>query len=777
MKSTKKSILLSVISMTVCIAMLVGTTLAWFTDSATSGVNRIVAGNLDILLEYSPDGINWQEVTPTTEIFGSDNLWEPGYARIAYLRISNVGSLALKYSLIVDEYNEVSGVNVNNEPFLLSDYLQIGTIDNRTTPFAPEEKDDAIAAAQSMKPMSDYQKTGSLLPGQTTSMAMIIYMPYDVGNEANHNGLDIPEINFRLNLYATQFTYEHDSFDKDYDIGAQIPALPKIVVKNIQVESKKNEPITVVFPENAPEEGNTVVTFPQGSFDEEGVSLNLLAETKNLTAANPNFEIDNSGAGTIAGIKLGATLGETIISSFNGNYVTVTTYIEKNLNPSDIKLYYVDNSGNRIESSASGGDFEIVSYDPDTGEFVFRTNHFSQYEIDIPFVEKVSDNLYNINTVRGLYVMANDTTGENTYRLMDKEGKDIFNFITNGAAAEIEKLAESGITLEVKGNVVLDTNHFRINLFNAPITVAASATLTIKGGANINAGTFDSLKDNSEGTIIIQGGNYIGCDPAELDPSLAEADSEYIAISYTKDEQLQFLVGARDSTFVYGSTDTVYEPVHDNYTVTKLGSNGLYSVYTETRVKYNAKPVTVALLPGYYVANTTVTVASPVDTVGLGDKETIVIEKVSSSGSNRHLFNLTNRDTLGYDNMTLRNLKLVVSSMNNGSIDNAAVQVIGQTKAKCYDLIIQKTVPSGRAPLYVNGGNTGADGNTHRVYVYYENVICVASNSSLFEEKQDYTIRYDNLMYNNGNSQYTSTRTSSKVIKTKGFMDYSNWDW
>lgn len=44
-KSTKRALLVSALSLVVCLAMLVGTTFAWFTDTATTGVNKIVSGN------------------------------------------------------------------------------------------------------------------------------------------------------------------------------------------------------------------------------------------------------------------------------------------------------------------------------------------------------------------------------------------------------------------------------------------------------------------------------------------------------------------------------------------------------------------------------------------------------------------------------------------------------------------------------------------------------------------------------------------------------------
>ena len=45
-KSTKRALLGSVVAMVLCLAMLVGATFAWFTDTASTGVNKIQAGNL-----------------------------------------------------------------------------------------------------------------------------------------------------------------------------------------------------------------------------------------------------------------------------------------------------------------------------------------------------------------------------------------------------------------------------------------------------------------------------------------------------------------------------------------------------------------------------------------------------------------------------------------------------------------------------------------------------------------------------------------------------------
>ena len=49
-KSVKGALAASVMAIMLCVVMLVGTTFAWFTDTAASGVNKIQAGNLGIEL-------------------------------------------------------------------------------------------------------------------------------------------------------------------------------------------------------------------------------------------------------------------------------------------------------------------------------------------------------------------------------------------------------------------------------------------------------------------------------------------------------------------------------------------------------------------------------------------------------------------------------------------------------------------------------------------------------------------------------------------------------
>lgn len=53
-KSTRHALLMSAVALLLCFAMLLGTTFAWFTDSAASASNVITSGSLDVEVEYFP---------------------------------------------------------------------------------------------------------------------------------------------------------------------------------------------------------------------------------------------------------------------------------------------------------------------------------------------------------------------------------------------------------------------------------------------------------------------------------------------------------------------------------------------------------------------------------------------------------------------------------------------------------------------------------------------------------------------------------------------------
>ncbi len=103
-KNTKRALISSVIALLLCFTMLLGTTYAWFTDSVTSANNIIKSGNLKVAMEWAngkedPATATWIDAS-TGAIFNNDK-WEPGYIEARHIKISNKGTLALRWDLAI----------------------------------------------------------------------------------------------------------------------------------------------------------------------------------------------------------------------------------------------------------------------------------------------------------------------------------------------------------------------------------------------------------------------------------------------------------------------------------------------------------------------------------------------------------------------------------------------------------------------------------------------------------------------------------------------------
>ena len=123
-KTVRKALWMSVLSIALCLTMLVGTTFAWFTDTASTAVNKIQTGNLDIEVEYTLDGEKWKTLDGAADLF-QKGLWEPGHTEVVALKFKNNGNLALKYSINMNIVDETVGINKSGQEYKLSDYLKV----------------------------------------------------------------------------------------------------------------------------------------------------------------------------------------------------------------------------------------------------------------------------------------------------------------------------------------------------------------------------------------------------------------------------------------------------------------------------------------------------------------------------------------------------------------------------------------------------------------------------------------------------------------------------
>ena len=228
-KTTKRSLLASVLALALCVIMLVGTTFAWFTDTSSTGANKIVSGKLDVALEMK-DGGNWVSAEGKTLEFvkakdaptNEKILWEPGCRyKLPELRISNKGNLALKYKVVI------SGIQGNAKLNEVIDWTMNG------------ETLDAAALGTEMP----------LGVGESKEFTIMGHMQESAGNE--YMALSIDGI--AITVYATQDTVENDSFDNKYDEGATLPSVvtTTVIAGEDSVLKNTEKKITVTVPANA----------------------------------------------------------------------------------------------------------------------------------------------------------------------------------------------------------------------------------------------------------------------------------------------------------------------------------------------------------------------------------------------------------------------------------------------------------------------------------------------------------------------------------------------
>lgn len=222
---TKRALLTSVLAIVLCLVMLMGSTFAWFTDTASTGVNSIVSGTLDVGLSYWT-GTDWADAENSEDLFNKTALWEPGYTQIIYLKVKNNGNLALNYAMQITPVHEQVGINVDGDEFKLSDYIQFGWAeltaagDGTFTPFADRTAArTAVGTGVHLGETLRRQAEQPLNAGGETLVALVAWMPEEVGNVANYRDV-APSIELTLKVLATQATVESDSYNNLYDKAA-----------------------------------------------------------------------------------------------------------------------------------------------------------------------------------------------------------------------------------------------------------------------------------------------------------------------------------------------------------------------------------------------------------------------------------------------------------------------------------------------------------------------------------------------------------------------------
>ena len=326
-KSTKRALLGSIMAMVLCLAMLIGATFAWFTDTASTGVNKIQAGNLDVALEMKDAAGQWVSAEGKTLDFvkaaaGEQVLWEPGCTyTLPELRVVNNGNLALKYKVTITGINGSAKLNEAIE-------WTIGDV--------------AMGAEQ------------HLAAGESNAFTIKGHMKESAGNEYMNESID----GISITVYATQDTVESDSFNNQYDKNAAYKGTQEFTegthtLSNGVVALNPND-IAVKASGS-----DTNVTITGGYYDGGNGGNNICVYAMNgatVTIQGGTFTVGSDASGA----------GNSVVESNGGNIVIEGGFFYTNYNWRG--FYYVLNQKNDNPGTITvkGGTF--VNYDPSQGD-------------------------------------------------------------------------------------------------------------------------------------------------------------------------------------------------------------------------------------------------------------------------------------------------------------------------------------------------------------------------------------------------------------------------
>lgn len=183
-----------------------GTSLAWFADTSPEINNIFHFANFDLDVYHQLTNGSWIEVTDQTELFDKNARYEPGYVQVVYLRVDNNSDCDFLFQTAVNVNGYDPAINVFGQTFKLQDHLRFGITISAT----PEEMKNSVAtralAAEvaQVRPHNYDPKATPLKAGKSAYVALVLRMPEEVTNIANHQGDKFPTVELGITVRADQ---------------------------------------------------------------------------------------------------------------------------------------------------------------------------------------------------------------------------------------------------------------------------------------------------------------------------------------------------------------------------------------------------------------------------------------------------------------------------------------------------------------------------------------------------------------------------------------------
>lgn len=501
-KNTKRALTYSVLALFLCVAMLIGTTFAWFTDTASTGVNRIQAGNLKMEVTYKNADTQdkFAKVTEETKVFNDEALWEPGHVEFAVLKVENVGSLALKYKLGINIDSEKGSTNVNGDEFKLSDYINFAVVDGDQSGL---ERDALVAAAgEGQSINAGYSGEGQLLPQKTVegekekTVTLVVWMPETVGNEANHaTNAAAPEINLGINVAATQAPYESDSFGNQYDADAPLDFEPVSTADELKAAATNGKNVQLTQD----------VTLTDALTFDNAVTIDLNGKTLTSSLNSNKYSLVTYADATIVnGTYKGTGTARGIAACGNLKMRNVTVDVAGQVG---VACSVADRQYT-IEDSTIKGGYALCNF-----------SNNATINVSNSTLEGTTTGFYHNGSNSGLNLTVTGTKINAGNNGTDATGVYISGSTATRDAGGYQKASFTDCT--VKGNAAIEVKYTNLTLNNCTVTAtvpAANASYKQNNNGSTTNGfavvSTDNATNNTmpkpEGTITINGGSYTG---------------------------------------------------------------------------------------------------------------------------------------------------------------------------------------------------------------------------------------------------------------------------
>ena len=502
-RATKRALLTSVMALVMCVVMLVGTTFAWFTDTASTGVNKITSGNLHVEIQDKEgteiDTLKWVDKDGNDIANQDDILWEPGCTYLLTpFKIVNTGNLALKYKIAI------TGLDGD------ADLLKV-------IKFTYKTEDGNVF---------DMAAEGHLTAKGTDGAATkLITVTAEMDKLAGNEYMDKTLEGVKFTVYATQDTVENDSFGKTYDANATYyPVIDlaglKDAVKNggnvavdadVQVSNVDTLAQRTIIAKPTTLQLNKKITSPYEMGNNEVNFTALIVAADTTINAGENGGIDTKGGAYGINVISGANLvinggtyygGGTAVQAqkgtvtINGGHFAVEPF-------SDARYGY-DFLLNCLDANYKNGSAKIivkggtfVNFDPSNCKAEGENTNFVADGYGVVATPQANGDVWYTVVEKST---TGTTFGSGTHTLSTG--------ITATSANAVAVKAESGADITITGGAYDGGKGGN----NVCVWAGDGAKVTIKGGTFTVGGDADgygnSVIESNGGNITIEGGFF-----------------------------------------------------------------------------------------------------------------------------------------------------------------------------------------------------------------------------------------------------------------------------